>query len=216
MFSRRRQRLLIEEVLKASQGTSDPRTQLRRTAEVLVREAEADFCLFRIQAGDHGTVILQGMAGDKSLWPEGPELEELLSEVITGGSPLKWDHDKGNSGPFARSGLASVLVKPVCRRQIPLALVVVGFRPGKTLPHRFARRISFLSPTLAALARGIVVRLYQIRRNEIAGELLRISERLSSSPDVETCLSKIVRDACALTGASGAILRYLTGGVLRV
>ena len=216
MLSRRRHRLLTEEVFKAFQGTFEPEAQLYQTSEVLAREAEADLCLFRIQAGDPNTVLLQGFAGDKSLWPEGAAVEELLTRVMSTGTRLSWQYDEDNDSPFAGSNLTSTLVYPVTWHQRSVALLVVGFRSRDTVPQQFVRTMDALVPTLAILVRGIITRLYQTRKNEVAGELLRISECLSASPDIETCLSRITRAACDLTDSSGALLRTSVDGSLKV
>lgn len=166
--------------------------------------------------GIPNTVLLQGFAGDKSLWPEGAGLEELLTRAMSLGKLLTWQCDEESDSPFADSNLTSVLVYPVTWHQRPVALLVAGFRSRGTVPPQFVRTIDALVPTLAALVRGIITRLYQTRKNEVAGELLRISERLSSSPDIETCLSRITRAACDLTDSSGALLRTSVDGSLKV
>ena len=216
MLSRRRHRLLSEEVLKAFQGTFDPEAQLFRAAVVLAGELEADLCLFRIQAGDPNTVLLQGVAGDRALLPEGADAEELLNSIMVQGSPVSWHISEDNSSPFADSSLRSALVYPVTWHQRPVALLVAGFRSRETVPPQFVRTVSAIAPTLATLVRSSITRLYQVRKNEVAGELLRISERLSASPDLQTCLSQITRNACVLTDASGALLRSSVDGVLKV
>lgn len=216
MLNRRRHRLLTEEVFKAFQGTFEPEAQLYRTSRVLAGEFNADFCLFRIQAGDPNAVLLQGFAGDKSLWPEGAAVEALLSRAMSQGTRLTWQCDEGSDSPLAGSNLSSAMVYPVTWHQRPVALLVVGFRSKDTVPLHIVRTMDALVPTLAALVRGIITRLYQTRKNEVAGELLRISECLSSSPDIGTCLSRITRAACELTDSSGALLRTSVGGNLKV
>ena len=216
MFSRRRHRLLSEKVLKAFQGTFDPEAQLFRTAEVLAGELNADLCLFRIQAGDPNTVLLQGVAGDRTLWPEGTDAEELLTQIMSQRSPVSWHTSEDNPSPFASSSLTSGLVHPVTWHQRPVALVVVGFKAREAVRAHVVRTVSAIAPTLATLVRSIITRLYQVRKNEVAGELLRISEHLSASPDVQICLSQIARAACGLTDASGALLRTSVDGVLKV
>jgi signal transduction histidine kinase len=216
MLNRRRHRLLSQKVLNAFQGTFDPEAQLYRTAEVLAGEIEADLCLFRIQAGDPNTVLLQGVAGDRSLWIEGSETEALLSQIMSQGSPVSLEISRDNTSPFAGSNLTSALVHPVTWHQRPVALLVAGFKSGESVPANVLRTINAIAPTLAALVRGIITRLYQVRKNEVAGELLRISESLSTSPDVQTCLSQITRAACDLTDASGALIRISVDGVLKV
>jgi hypothetical protein len=216
MLSRRRHRLLTEEVLKAFQGTFDPEARLCRTAEVIAREVEGDLCLFRIQAGDPNTVLLQGIAGEGSLWPDDPETEALLAQIMSRGTQVSWHSSRENAPPFSASRLTCALVHPVTWHQRPVALLVIGFASGKTVPPGVARTISAIAPVLATLVRGVVTRLYQLRKNEIAGELLRISEDLSTSPDLATCLSQITRAACSLTDASGALIRTSVNGVLKV
>ena len=187
-----------------------------RTAEVLAREVEGDLCLFRIQAGDPNTVLLQGIAGDKSLWPEGPEAEALVAQSMSRGTQVTWYSSQENTPPFSASRLTSALVHPVTWHQRPVALLVVGFKSRNTVPPGVARTVSAIAPVLATLVRGVIARIYQIRKNEVAGELLRISEKLSTSPDFSTCLSHITRAACSLTDASGALLRTSVNGVLKV
>ena len=216
MLSRRRHRLLSEKVLKAFQGTFDPEVQLYRTAEVLAGELNADLCLFRIQAGDPNTVLLQGVAGDRTLWPDGTDAEELLTQIMSQGSPVSWHTSEDSQSPFAGSSLTSALVHPVTWHQRPVALLVVGFKARQTVGAHVVRSVSAIAPTLATLVRSIITRLYQVRKNEVAGELLRISEHLSASPDVQICLSQIARAACGLTDASGALLRTSVDGVLKV
>jgi signal transduction histidine kinase len=216
MLKRRRHRLLTEEVFKAFQGTFEPEAQLYRTSRILAREADADLFLFRIQAGDPNTFLLQGLAGDKSLWPEGAPVEELLNRAMSLGTRLTWQCDKDSDSPFAGSHLSSAMVYPVTWHQRPVALIVAGFRSKDTVPQQFIRTMDALVPTLAALVRGVITRLYQTRKNEVAGELLRISEWLSASPDIDTCLSRITRAACDLTDSGGAILRTAVGGSLKV
>ena len=216
MLSRRRYRLLTEEVIKAFQGTLEPEAQLLRTAEVLAQVPDADLCLLRLQAGDPNTVLLQGIAGDKSLWPEGSSLEEMLSGVMSGGDPVSWSRSDDDGSPLAESKLKAALMYPITWHKRPVALVVAGFTSVEVVPAHFVRTVSALSPTLATLARTIIARLYQARRNEVAGELLRISEQLSSAPDVPSCFSQITRSACGLTDAGGALLRTLVDGKLKV
>ena len=216
MLIRRRHRLLSEKVLKAFQGTFDPEGQLTRTAEVLAGELEADLCLFRIQAGDPNTVLLQGFTGDRALWPEGDEGEEMLTRIMSRGSPVSRQPYSDGESPLAGSGLTSALVHSVTWHQRPVALLVAGYRSRNTVPAHVARTVNGIAPTLAILVRGIITRLYQVRKNEVAGELLRISERLSASPDVRTCLSQMTRAACDLTDAGGALLRTSVDGVLKV
>lgn len=216
MLSRRRYRLLSEEVFKAFQGTFDPETQLLRTAEVLARVPRADLCMFRIQAGDPNTVLLQGVSGDKSLWPEGEAVEDLLARAMSEGSPVSWHRSQAGESPLAGSNLASALIYPITWHQRSVALVVAGFASEEPVPAYFVRTVSALAPTLATLVRSIITRLYQARKNEVAGELLRISEQLSKSPDVAACLSQITRSACDLTDAGGALLRTTVGGKLKV
>jgi signal transduction histidine kinase len=216
MPSRRRPRLLSEKVLKAFQGTFDPEEQLYRTAEVLAEELGADLCLFRIQAGDPNTVLLQGVAGDRALWPEGGDAEESLTEIMSQGSPVSWNTSEDTMSPFGSSGLASALVYPVTWHQRSVALLVAGYKSNKAAQADVVRAVSSIAPTLATLVRGIITRLYQVRKNEVAGELLQISEHLSASPDVQTCLSKMTRAACGLTDASGALLRTSVDGILKV
>ena len=216
MLSRRRHRLLSEKILKAFQGTFDPESQLYRTAEVLGLELEADLCLFRIQAGDPNTVLLQGVVGDRTLWPEGADAEELVTQIMSKGSPVSLKKSKDSTFPFAGSRLTSVLIHPVTWHQRPVALFVAGFKSRDAVGVNIARTVVAIAPTLATLVRGIITRLYQVRKNEVAGELLRISEHLSASPDVQTCLSQITRAACSLTDASGGLLRTSLDGVLKV
>jgi len=216
MPSRRRHSIISEKILKAFQGTYEPETQLYRTAEILTRELEADLCIFRIQEGDPNTLLIQGIAGDSALWPEGDGAEALLTRILYRGSPESWHASGDVASPLAASTLRSVLVYPVTWHQRPVALLVVGFKAGETVPAHVVRAVSALVPTLAILVRSIVTRLYQVRKNEVAGELLRISERLSSSTDVQTCWSQITRAACDLTDAGGALLRMPVKGVLKV
>jgi signal transduction histidine kinase len=216
MFSRRRYRLLSEKVLKAFQGTFDPETQLSRIAEVLAGELEADLCLFRIHAGDPNTILFQGFAGDRTLWPEGADAAELYTQIMSMGSPVSWHASQGSKSPIGGSSFRSAHIHPVTWHQRPVALLVAGFKSRDTVPSNVVRTVSAITPTLATLIRGIITRLYQVRKNEAAGELLRISERLSVSPDVQTCLSQIARAACEMTDASGALLRTSVDGVLKV
>jgi len=216
MRIRRRHRLLTEKVLKAFQGTFDPEARLCRTAEVLVRELDADVCLFRIQSGDPDTVLLQGIAGERSLWSHGPEAEALVARIMSRGTPVSWRSSHENAPLLSGSGLASALAHPVTWHQRPVALLVVGFSSKGAVPQDVARAVNAVAPILATLVRGVVTRLYQIRKNEAAGELLRISEHLNTSPDLATCLSRITRAACKLTDASGAVLRTSVEGALKV
>ncbi len=216
MFSRRRHRLLTEKVLDASQGTLDAETQLYRIAGVLVQEFEADLCMFRIRAGDPNTVLLQGIAGERTLWFEGVDAEHTLGEIMLVGSPVTWRISQNEALPFAGSGLKSILFYPVTWYRRPVALLVLGYKSRKVVPAGVTRTISAVAPTLATLVRGMITRLYQVRKNEAAGELLRISEQLSASPDTQTCLSQIVRSACELTDATGAVLRMSFDGALKV
>jgi len=100
MFSRRRHRLLSEKILKAFQSTFDSEAQLYRTAEMLGSELEADLCLFRIQAGDPNTVLLQGVVGNSILWPEGADTEEYLSGIMSRGLLLPSGRFQGTGEKF--------------------------------------------------------------------------------------------------------------------
>ncbi len=179
-------------------------------------EFEADLCLFRIQAGDPNTFLIQGFAGDRALWPEGVDALELLPQIMSRGSAVSWCSSEDNTSPFSDSGLRSALIHPVTWHQRPVALFVAGFSSREAVPPKVVRTVSAIAPNLATLSRGIITRLYQVGKNEAAGELLRISERLSASPDVQTCFSQIARAACDVTNASGAILRTSVDGVMKV
>lgn len=216
MLIRRRHKLLLEEIFNAFQGTFDPAVQLTRTAQVLAGQLDADLCLVRILAGDPNTVFLQGVSGNPSLWPEGPEAEEFIARSLSAESPVSSHISAGASSVLTGSGLSSALVHAVTWRQRPVALLVIGYVSRKTVPGRIVHAVKAITPTLATLIRSNITRLYQIRKNEVAGELLRISEDLSASPDVRTCLSQIARAACELTDAGGAMLRTSLGGTLKV
>jgi signal transduction histidine kinase len=78
------------------------------------------------------------------------------------------------------------------------------------------RDIEAVSGSLAPLLRGSLSRLYQARKNELSGELIRISESLSAAKNVQSCIAGIVKAGAILTESSGSVIRIDEKGALRV
>jgi two-component system sensor histidine kinase HydH len=214
-------RHLSGEVLKAFQVSSDPEVQLSRAARALAQGLDADLCLLCVRGSDLRTILLQGVfAGDVlPLAPPEPGTEAYLMDVLTGGKPVKWNCKDAGPTPVPKpldEGLSNALVFPITWRHRPVALAVVGYGSGKSVPGRTIKALHSVSETLAAMVRGSVVRLYQTRKNEMAGELLKVAENLGTAPDVMACFARIVRTGSDLTGSTGAVLRMMEGDALSV
>ncbi|MDT8395835.1 MAG: ATP-binding protein [bacterium] len=221
MLGYRLHRRLSDAILKAFQVSSDPEVQLSRTARVLAHGLGADLCLLCVRGSDLRTILLRGIyAGEEMpMSAPGPETEAYLLDILTGGKPVLWSSREGKPGPLPgplEGGLASALVFPVTWRQSPVALAVIGYSSRRAVPRRVVGALNSLSDTLAAMVRGSVVRMYQTRKNEMAGELLRVSEHLGAAADVQGCLARIARAGSDLTGSTGAVLRIVAGDRLTV
>jgi transcriptional regulator with GAF, ATPase, and Fis domain len=97
-----------------------------------------------------------------------------------------------------------------------VAVVVVGFSKRNRVGPRVVRDLETVSDSLAPLLRGTLSRIYQNRKNELAGELIRISESLSATGNVQSCVAGIAKASAILTGSSGSVLRLEENGALKV
>ncbi len=204
-------RFLSNEVFEAFQGTFDPETQLARMARTLGQEFGADLCVICFPSGDQDGFQLQGTFGEEDLWPRGAVRNGCLTGQPEEGSPLLMGRRKGYAPPPEGAGFASALLYPISWRGRSAGVALFAYRTRGKVPRRVLRTMEALSGTLASLIRGSLTRLYQTRKNELAGEILRISELLSSAGSVQACYSTMARSASQLTGAGGAVIRTFQG-----
>ncbi|UCG38468.1 MAG: GAF domain-containing protein [bacterium] len=221
MSSSSQHRLLSGEILKAFQVSSDPQVQLSRTAQALAGWLGADVCLLYVLEMESGRFLLRGRSGPVS--SEGiasnPEEEGRLLETTRAGALQLWASRSGSPCPLpgpSGKGLRSAAVMPVEWRGRPVAVMAVGFRKRARVPEGTAQDMASVSGALAPLVRGSLSRYYQTRMNEIAGVLLRVSERLSALSDVQACLAHIARTGAQLTESSGSVLRIQGENGLKV
>ncbi len=221
MFFRTRYRNLSLEVLKAFQVSAEPRVQLLRTARTLAATLGADLCQILVRGSASDGFQLRAWAGPGVQGPVEPDLplEQHLHRLAVSGVVHRWSSGKGGPPPFPRvqaEDLTSAVAVPILWRHRPVAIVVAGFADRSRVPPRMVREIQDLSASLAPLIRGSLSRLYQMRKNEAAGELLRVSEDLSLAGNVPSCFARIARAAATLTGSSGSMLRMEESSILKV
>lgn len=221
MFHGKRHRNLPFEVLKAFQISSRPKAQLSRTARAIAAGLEADVCLILVSGSKIDSFQLRASAGTimtESDVYDRPTEEHLLA-VAAAGSIHHWS--RGQEGPppvphYLAGNLKSAVTVPVLWKGRPVAVVVVGFTRQNYVGSRVVQDLKAVSDSLAPLLRGSLSRIYQNRKNELAGELIRVSENLSATGNVESCIAGIAKAAATLTGSTGSVLRLEENGNLKV
>jgi len=221
MFSRKRHQDLSIEVLKAFHTSSEPAIQVSRTAHTLAADLGADLCQILVRGPESDLFLLRGSAGQGSgqaVEPD-PALDKNLQSLADSGSVHLWSADK-DGPPFISAalsrGLSSAVAVPVPWRGRTVALVIVGFARKMRIASRVVRDLQVAACSLAPFLRGSLSRLYQTRKNELSGLLLKESENLSGVGSVQACFAQIARTSAFLTGSEGAILRIEEGQDLRV
>jgi signal transduction histidine kinase len=221
MFRTRRRLSLSFEVLKSFQVSSEPKTQLVRTARGIASALQADVCLvfvkgWEMEGFQHRAAAGPGAAGSVEY---DQQLEKKLQEMAGTGSVHHWFQGKGDDPPVSpgmAGGLRSALVVPVMWHDRAVAVFVAGFTRRNHYLSGKSQELNNLSESLAPLLRGILSRVYQTRKNELAGELIRVSENLGTMGDVKNCIAGIAKAGADLTGSSGSVLRMEEDGALKV
>ncbi len=212
MFSGKRHQDLSIEVLKSFHISSEPGVQISRTAHTLAAGLGADLCQILVRGPESDLFLLRGSAGQgggRTAEPD-PALDKNLQILADSGSVHSWSADQGDP-PFFSSvlsqGLGCAVAVPVPWKGRTVALVIVGFSRKRRISSRVVRDLQVAACSLAPFLRGSLSRLYQTRKNELSGLLLKESESLSAAGSVQACFAQIARTSALLTGSAGAILR---------
>jgi len=221
MFRRRQDRNLFFEVLKAFQVSSEPEAQLVRTARTMASAVRADVCLIFVRGPEFDGFQLSAAAGSEragSVLFNG-QFEKDLQKMAESGDVCRWSPGKGAAPPLPQNlaaDIRSALVVPVMWRNRAVAVFVVGFKREDRFLSGKARELAKLSEFLAPLFRGSLSRKYQMRKNELAGDLIKLSENLGKEGSEQNCIAGIAKAGADLTGSTGAILRIEVDDALKV
>jgi len=212
---------LIRDVVTAFQVSSKSGEQYARVSRLLAEAVEARYCLIFQVDKSSGGLVLAGFHNIGSSVPDaGHDISknDAISMAVSQKSPVPCYSSRKSAGApvpdYLTEEIGRGFAVPLLWREKLGGVIFIGYEHGGRgrIPSKHIDRIIAASEIISPLIRGSNRRRYQLRKNEIAGQLLDISADLGASTTIEECMAEITRAATELTRSSGAVLRIQRGG----